>query len=230
MNDVHLAVNDLRQLFHDVRQPVAGVLALVGAALAEGGVPERVRARLEQVADLAQWQAEVIGHWLGETGLDQPGAGHADVVQVVNEALAAERATWSGDLIFRWPTEPAFVPLHPVVLRRIVANLVANATRAAGPSGTVVVEVPRSADGMAVVVEDSGPGFCGPGTGGLGGHQEGAVGRSGLGLHAAARQASKQNGRLECGQGSLGGARVSLWLPLPSAEAERRMADAACSL
>jgi signal transduction histidine kinase len=228
MNDAHLALDDLRQLFHDVRQPVAGVLALVGAALAEAGVPERVRARLEQVADLAEWQADVIGQWLQETGLGQVDAGHADVVQVVNEALAAERATWPGDLVFRWPGEPAFAPLNPVVLRRAVANLVANATRAAGPSGTVAVEVRRSADGIVVVVEDSGPGFGGSGFGGPG--SGGADGGSGLGLHAAARQASNYHGRLECGRGSLGGARVSLWLPLPPAETGRRIADAACSV
>jgi K+-sensing histidine kinase KdpD len=218
MNDARLALEDLRQVFHDVRQPVAGVLALVGAALAEGGVPERVRVRLEQIADLAVWQSEVVGHWLEETGLGQPGAGQADVLQVVNEALAAERATWPGDLIFRWPEEPAVAPLHPVVLRRVVANVVANATRAAGPSGTVAVEVRRWSDGMAIAVEDSGPGF-----GRL-------AGGSGVGLHAAARQVSKYRGRLECGRGSLGGARVCLWLPLPSVETGRRVADAACSV
>lgn len=218
MSDGQGAVGGLRQVCHDLRQPVAGVFALAGAALAEAGVPESVRARLEQIADLAEWQSEVIGHWLEETGDDQPGAGRADVVRVVNEALAAERATWPGELVFLWPAEPVFTDMHPVVLRRVVANLLANATRAAGPSGTVRVEVGCRAGWMAVAVEDSGPGF----------------GRvfwgSGLGLRAAARQAIRHGGRVECGRGSLGGGQVSLWLPRTPAQMGGIAADAAGSV
>ena len=56
-----------------------------------------------------------------------------DVVQVVNEAAAAERVTWAGGkLTLVWPPEPVFARLHPVILRRMAANLLANATRAAG--------------------------------------------------------------------------------------------------
>jgi signal transduction histidine kinase len=108
--------------------------------------------------------------------------------------------------------------VHPVDLRRVVANLLANATRAAGPSGTVTIEVGCRDGGMLIVVEDSGPGF-----GRL-------SGRSGLGLSAAARQAVKHQGRLECGRGNLGGARVSLWLQPAPAQMGGRTADATCSV
>jgi signal transduction histidine kinase len=218
MNDVCGVVDDLREVCHDIRQPVAGVLALAGAALAVSGVPESVRARLEQISELAEWQSEVIGHWLEETGPGRRGAGGADVVRVVNEALAAERAAWPGELVFVWPAGPVFTAMHPVVLRRVVANLVANAARAAGPSGTVRVEVGCRADRMVVVVDDSGPGFGRLSWG------------SGLGLQAAARQVIRHGGRVECGRGSAGGGRVSLWLPLAPADSGRRIADAAGSV
>jgi signal transduction histidine kinase len=211
-----MLVDDVRQACHDIRQPIAGVLALAGAALAEAGLPENARSRLEQIVALAEWQSDVIEHWLQASGARQPAA-HTDVVRVVNEAVAAERVTWGGELTLLWPPEPVRARLRPVVLRRIVANLIANATRAAGPSGTVTVEVGCRGEGMLIVVDDSGPGF-----GRL-------AGGSGLGLAEVAGQAAKHRGRLECGRGSLGGGRVALWLPL-AARTGGRMTDATCSV
>lgn len=220
MNDAHGAVDGLRQACHDIRQPIAGVLALAGAALAEPGLPDRVRARLEQISDLAEWQSVVIGDWLEASGDGEarPDGGAADVVRVVNEALAAERATWPGELIFLWPCEPVFTPMHPVVLRRILANVVGNATRAAGPSGTVRVEAGCHSDRMVVAVSDTGPGF-----GRL-------PGGSGLGLRSAARQAVRYGGRVECGRGSQGGGQVSLWLPRAPVQTRGIAADATGSV
>jgi C4-dicarboxylate-specific signal transduction histidine kinase len=218
MSDEYGAVDGMRQACHDIRQPIAGVLALAGAALAEAGLPGNARNRLEQIVGLAEWQSDVIEDWLRAFGPGPPGAGQADAVRVINEALAAERVTWAGELTFQWPAEPVFAPLHPVALRRVVANLLANATGAAGPAGRVRVEVGCRAGWMVVVVEDSGPGF-------------GRVsGGSGLGLHAAARQAIRQGGRLECGRGRHGGGLVSLWLPLAPAQTGARAADATRSV
>lgn len=216
MNDAHGSLDGLLQACHDIRQPIAGVLALAGAALAEAGLPENARSRLEQIVRLAEWQSDVIEHWLQVSAPGQPGPADTDVVQVVNEAVASERVTWGGELSLLWPAEPVRTRLHPVVLRRVVANLIANATRAAGPSGSVIIEVGCRDGGMLVVVDDSGPGF-GELTGG-----------SGRGLPGAARQAVKHGGRLECSRGSLGGGRVSLWLPL--AAREGRTPDATRSL
>lgn len=202
MSDAHGLMPGLREVCHDIRQPIAGVLALAGAALAEADLPEHTRGRLEQIMELAEWQSSVVESWLDFSGDSPPGDGYTDVVGVVNAAAAAERLTWGGDLTLRWPPEPVFTRTHPVVLRRMTANLLDNATRAAGPSGTVTIQVSRRAGWMLLEVEDDGPGF-----GRL------AAGR-GLGLAAVARQAVRHRGRLECGRGSLGGGRVCLWLPL----------------
>ncbi len=208
MSDVHGSVPELREVCHDIRQPIAGVLALAGVALAEAELPEDTRSRLEQIVELAEWQSEVIENWLEVSGGGPQGAGHTDVIRVVNEAAAAERLTWAGDLTLVWPPEPVFVRPHPVIVRRMTANLLGNATRAAGLSGTVIVEVSRQGRHMLLVVQDDGPGF-----GWLrGGH--------GLGLAAVARRAARYRGRLESGRGSLGGGRVSLWLPLAASRME----------
>ena len=212
------SLDGLREVCHDIRQPIAGVLALAGAVLAESGLPRAARSRLEQIIELAEWQSDVIENWLdftpGWVGEPGPATAGTDVVRMVNEAAAAERLTWAGNLTLIWPPEPVYIAPHPVILRRMTANLLGNATRAAGPAGTVTVELHRRESRMMLAVEDDGPGF-----GRL------AAGR-GLGLSAVARQAAQHGGLLECGRGSLGGGRVSLWLPLAATPREEETADA----
>jgi K+-sensing histidine kinase KdpD len=214
LSDAYGSVHELREVCHDIRQPIAGVLALAEAALAEADLPDNTHSRLEQIIKLAEWQSAVVENWLEVSAGGPPGPGHTDVIRVVNATAAAERLTWAGDLTLVWPPEPVLVRPHPVILGRMTANLLANATRAAGGSGTVTIEVSRRGSHMLLVVEDDGPGFgwlCG--------------GR-GLGLFAVARQAARYRGRLECGRGSLGGGRVSLWLPLATPRIRGRAADA----
>jgi signal transduction histidine kinase len=157
-----------------------------------------------------------VENWLDvSAGQVDPAVGYTDAVRVVNEAAGAERLVWAGNLTLIWPPEPVSVAPHPVILRRMTANLLGNATRAAGPTGRVTVEVARWGSQMLLAVEDDGPGF-----GWL------AQGR-GLGLSAVARQAVQYGGRLECSRGSFGGGRVSLWLPL-AARREDTTADVTC--
>ncbi len=152
-----------------MRQPVAGVLALAGAALTEPGLPRSVHARLEQIVQQAEWLADMIQNWLHAAQPGTPDA-RADLATIISEAVAAECVTNPVEVNVLWPAEPVHVSVHPVILR--------------------------------LVVDDSGPGF--------GKLQEGL----GIGLRAAARNVVNYGGRLECGCGALGGARVSLWLPL----------------
>jgi signal transduction histidine kinase len=195
------ATRGLLEACHDMRQPIAGVLALAGATLTEPDLPRGARARLEQIIQQAEWLANVIQSWLQAGQPDESDAG-ADLARVVSETVAAECAGSPVEVCVVWPTEPVHASVHPVVIRRIVGNVLGNAVRAAGPSGSVTIEI-RSQDGRAlIVVDDSGPGF--------GRIQSGL----GLGLRAAARNVASYGGRLEVGCASLGGLRVSLWLPL----------------
>jgi signal transduction histidine kinase len=218
MSHAHDWADELRQACHDLRQPIAAVLALAEAALSEADLPENTREFLNKIIGLTEWQSDVIGHWLWAPDDWSSKTQETDVLGVIMEAVAAQQVTWAGDLTVLWPPGPVLVGLPRVTLRRMTANLLANATRAAGPTGRVTVQVSVRATQMLLAVEDDGPGF------GL------LPGRCGLGLSAVAREAIAYKGRLECGRGGLGGARVSLLLPISAFGKGGRISNAARAL
>ena len=200
-------VQELRETFHDMRQPVAIMMALAAAALTEPDLPAAAQHRLEQIIEQAEWLSDMIRNCLPtqqreepyETG--KPRRDLADMVQVVGEVIEAECLTWPGDMKLAAPDGPVWCMVDPVLLRRAVSNVLDNAARAAGPTGTVCVEIQRCDDAVMLAVEDNGPGF--------GEIPSGA----GLGLTAVARNVIKHGGRIEYSCGARGGARVSLWFP-----------------
>jgi len=196
----------LQETCHDMRQPVASIFALAAAALAEPGLPRPARACLEQIVGQAEWLADLIQHSLHTAGPGTPDDCQSDLLGVVNDAVAAECLTWPGDLRIAAAAEPVFTAVHAVLLRRMVANLLSNATRAAGPSGAVTVEVGRRRHSATLTIEDTGPGF-------------GKIERGhGLGLNAVSRAVTAYDGGLDYGPSASGGARVSMWLPRAAGE------------
>jgi signal transduction histidine kinase len=177
------------------------VLRLAAAALAEPGVPEAARSRLEEIVTQTASLGELIHQWLyaderdGVTLL-------TDLRRLAAEAAATERLTYEGRVRLMSPAEPVLIRVARADARRIVSNLLANATRAAGPEGTVTVRVARDRDHAELTVEDTGPGF--------GNIPDG----SGLGLGIIAQSLARCGGRLEYDRGRAGGVRASLWLPL----------------
>lgn len=220
--DVHEArgvVQQLCETCHDMREPIATVLALTAAALGEPDLPAGARTRLKQIAGQAEWLAEMIHEFLGDSARagdeedETAGAvktegtktGHAtvraDAVCVVGHVISAGQLTWPCDLTVTAPAGPVWCTLHPVLLRRVVSNVLSNAARAAGPSGLVTVRIWQHEGLARLAVEDSGPGFGNIPSG------------LGLGLAWVACTIVRHGGRIECGRGAGGGALVSLWVP-----------------
>jgi signal transduction histidine kinase len=194
-------VPGMREACHEMRQPVTSMVALAATALAEPDLPQPTRARLQQIMEQAEWLADLIQHSLHTAGPGVPAACQTDLSRVVDDAIAAERLTWPGDVRVLEGPGPVLVAVHSVLLRRMVANLLSNATRAAGPSGRVTIKIgvtPRSA---TLAIEDTGPGFGN------------IVPGLGLGLAAVSRCAAAYDGGLDLGRGADGGTRVSLCLP-----------------
>jgi signal transduction histidine kinase len=135
------------------------------------------------------------------TTADDAVARGADVTEVVDDTVAVARLTWSGQINVTSPGEPARCRLHPILLRRVISNVLSNAMRAAGPHGSVTIQIRRYQDMAMVSMRDTGPGF-GKIPGGFG-----------IGLAEVARIIAGNDGRLELGNTAGGGVRVSLWLP-----------------
>ncbi len=109
------------------------------------------------------------------------------------------------------PLGTATVPVDETDLRRALGNLLDNAFRAAGPTGTVRVQVGTADRTGFVTVDDDGPGFGRVGSG------------SRLGLSLVAQLALSAGGRLELSGSDLGGVRTCLQLPVHSPELEEAL-------
>jgi hypothetical protein len=123
------------------------MMALAAAALTEPDLPAAAQHRLEQIVGQAEWLSDMIRNCLPKQQWEEPeetgksGRAPADVAQIVGEVIEAERLTWPGDMKLVAPAKPVRCMVDPVLLRRAVSNALGNAVRAAGPAGTVSVEV-----------------------------------------------------------------------------------------
>jgi signal transduction histidine kinase len=192
----------LRETCHDMRQPIAAMLAIADAALTESCLSDATRSHLEQISTLAQSLADLVNQWLRSDEHADDGVRVTDLVQLADEIVTAERVTFEGTLKLLPQAEPVLIQVNPVDMRRVIANLLGNATRAAGPPGRVEVEVGCDSGLAQLAVEDSGPG--------LGNIPEGTR----LGWGIIAQILARCGGSIEYGESALGGVRASFWLPL----------------
>jgi signal transduction histidine kinase len=193
----------VREACHDLRQPVAAILMLAAAAEAESDAPGKVRQRLDQIMEQARWLSDVLTHLLDGTegwlSVIEP----VDVHALLEQAVSSERLTYPGVIVLEESDpSPLYVLADSVSVRRVLANLLSNATKAAGPAGTVVLAA-RCQVGVALVeIEDDGPGF---------GSVEPGYG---LGLKIIRIAVEAAGGKVIFGAGQLGGTRVRLLLPV----------------
>jgi signal transduction histidine kinase len=127
---------------------------------------------------------------------------------------------WRNDMVGKFA-----LPGSPV--RQILLNLLLNAVAAVAEDGRVMVSISVSGDEMILIVEDNGPGL-GPMVMDL------LTGRSprpvstregtGLGLWMSQRLAAELNGQMVAGRSTLGGAAITVRLPV---QTERRLSNAA---
>jgi signal transduction histidine kinase len=195
----------VRQFAHDLRQPVAAVLALASAATADSQMPDAVRQRLRQIAVEADWISKILDDFLNGAGAaynPEP----VEIASLVRDVVASEVLTYRGQILMHQPDadESRYVLAVGTRLRRALANILANATRAAGPAGQI--EVTQRLDGGAELIEivDNGPGF-------------GQLERvHGIGLEIAVRMLAECGGRMQVERQSYGQTLVRVSLPVVS--------------
>ena len=192
---------EFQEICHDMRQPVAGVLSLAAAALTVPELPSAARCWLEQIVTEAESLAELIEQSLA---CDHPDgvAPRTDLGELAGEVVAGEQLTYRGLLLITAPTRPVLAAVSRVDAWRIIANLLSNGTRAAGPDGRVTVQITRAHAHARLEVQDSGPGFARirPSTG--------------LGTKVIARCLARCGGQMDYGRSPAGGVKATVLLPL----------------
>jgi len=205
-----VALRTLRELCHDLTAPATSIKLLTQVAAAETDPGPSMRARLRQISDEAGRISDICGYFL-----DQPsGEGPADLD--VLTADVADSTRWRYPGVIDVAADTVAVAAHPVVVVRILTNLIDSACRAAGPGGHVAATVQRHEDRATLVVAGSGRGP---------GHPSPAP--TSLGLDIVAAMVRRSGGALRMGPSDLGGMAVTVTLPRALPRASGRGPDAA---
>ncbi|HEX3923870.1 MAG TPA: HAMP domain-containing sensor histidine kinase [Streptosporangiaceae bacterium] len=191
-----VALRTLRELCHDLTAPATSIKRLTRVAAAETDPGPYMRARLRQISEEASRIGDICGYFL-----DQPsGEGPADLD--VLTADTADSTRWRYPGVIDVAADTVAVAAHPVVVVRILTNLIDSACRAAGPGGHVLLTVQRHEGRATLVVADSGRGL-----------EFGSPAPTSLGLDIVAAMVRRSGGDLWMGPSDLGGMAVTVTLP-----------------
>jgi signal transduction histidine kinase len=199
----HPTADLCRWVAHDLRQPVAAILTLVSATTVQPQLPEPARQRLAQIGVEAEWMSQVIAELLAGSGADGAEAEPVDVAGLVRAAVDSELLTYTGRIVLRQPDGgPRYVMAASTRLRRAISNVLANATRAAGPDGEVELAERPDREAEVIAITDDGPG-------------PGRVARGhGIGLQIAWQMLTECGGHMEIERLAAGRTRVRILLPI----------------
>ena len=187
----------LKELRHDLRQPLTAVRLLVDTMLSTTRVSPEAAMMLDRVQEQTDWMLELLGSDLDQ----QPEVAIVDLADIVHSPCLAT-PTGAAYRMRIHARHQVTVLADPVGLRRVVWNLLDNARRAVATGGEVEVRVRKRGRDAFLEVADDGPGF---------GH---LPPQHGLGLIGVRRFAERFGGDFSIGTSSLGGALVTLRLPL----------------
>jgi two-component system sensor histidine kinase MprB len=192
--EVHGPVAD--RFRHDLRQPLAAMTMEVDALSSARDLPPLVTAALDQLQAQVGWMSRLLS-----SAVDDDCVMVVDVGKVVAVPCSLAPASAPYEITF---TELSATPVlvDPVELERAARNLIDNATRATAGGGRVDVRVWAEDRKAVLEVADDGPGF-----GHLTPHQ-------GHGLVGVRRFLERFGGEFFYGTSTLGGALVTLRLPL----------------
>lgn len=157
----------LRGLLHDLGHEITTLSYLVESVRADKSLPDDSGYRLELVALEMSRLLDIIDQ--GVTGQAAGGAAEAvSVRDLVAQLTRLAELAYAADVTLL-PGADVTAHVDPLLLWRVLSNVVENAARAAGQAGSVTLAVHQDG-GPAVDVTDDGPGFGAgpPGTASLG--------------------------------------------------------------
>jgi signal transduction histidine kinase len=148
-------VRALRGLLHDLGHEVTTLSYLVDAIRGDTALPSDSGYRLELLSLEMSRMRDIIRHGLAGDGVGD--AAPVNVQDLAAQLTKLAQAVYPADVTLL-PGAAAVVTISPVLLWRVLSNIVENAARAAGRTGTVTVAV-RQARTTVIDVTDDGPGF-----------------------------------------------------------------------
>jgi signal transduction histidine kinase len=193
----------MRGLLHDLGHEMTTLSYLVEAVRGDVSLPDDSSCRLELLSLEMSRLRDLVSYGLAST--EDPGhGGRADLREMLTELTRLASLTHGAQVEFL-PGPEICPELDPVLLWRVVSNVIDNAARAAGPGGRVTVEIREEA--MTVVeVTDNGPGFG-----------SGPAGTASLGLEIVASLLETCDGALELESPAGEGTVARVLLPGPVA-------------
>jgi two-component system sensor histidine kinase KdpD len=217
----------LRAVSHDLRTPLASIMASAGSLRQED--VEWSRSERREFAETIEHEAErlnrIIGNLLDlsrmETGSLQPKKGWYDVASLVDDVVGRLRTTCAEHVV-KVEVEPDLppVPLDYIEIDQVLSNLLENAVKYTPPGTQIEVGAHRQDGEVVIEVADNGPGIPRASLPRLfdpfyRAEQRGQqVAGTGLGLAVARGIIEAHGGRIWAENRRAGGARFTFALPL----------------
>jgi signal transduction histidine kinase len=200
---------------HELRNPLGVIDSSVYILRARAGDDPRVRKHVDRIAEQVVVANGIITNLLDMIRNRPLARETVELAGVLKGAAASVRRPEAVSLALEGIEGLPAVRGDPVQLRQVFANLIENAVHAASPAGSVVVRGRADEGGVALEVDDTGPGVA-PATRRrlfepLITTKENGVG---LGLALVKRIAERHGGSVEYSDRPGGGARFTVVLPV----------------
>jgi signal transduction histidine kinase len=184
----------VRGLLHDLGHQLLTLSLLADSVRADNTLTADSRQRMELVMQEMLRIADIIADSMPTE--PRPEASTETDIRVLADEVAQLASLAYDTTVTVAPGKPAVVQITASLLWRVLANLVDNAVRAAGPGGHVYITIEHER-GTVLEVTDDGPGF-----------DAGPSGAAGLGLSVVRQLLASADGHLDVSQGRTGGTRV----------------------
>ena len=201
-------------LAHDLRNPLAGVLAGLGNLRAEAEDEDSAR-RLETLSSEVRRAVDLLNGYLASARHTPEPERPTDVSDLVTELLGLVGGTAEGVHVTGDVPDGLTCVLPRDRVRQALLNLIVNAVQATeGVGSSVVVSARRRDEWLDVTVSDDGPGFPADFTAeSIRPFASTRAGGTGLGLAMVRRTVGDLGGTLELSNDDDGGARVRVRIP-----------------
>jgi len=151
-----------QSLVHDLKNPLSAILGNLDLLEIRGG--DELRTMIDRSKEGARRMLKMILNLLDVEGLEEgqlrPTASAFDLSEIARATVEDARtlAEQKGVTIALDAAESTVAEVDPILMRRVVDNLLSNALSHTPAGGNIVVRVNRRAEGIGISVSDDGPG------------------------------------------------------------------------